>query len=186
MRISMMVAALLMSAVTPLKADDSLHQPRAASSASPEAAQPTQMRPGHRPQTRVTMEDRMMHDPRQGTGIGMIAERSVAGCMQLGQMPRGPMTMNSLRQEGDVDPATQTLRAAYAVMEEKIDIAFSDETDVDFIKIMVLREKASLDMVRTAVGFARDPEVRNLADNIIKAKEGNLAQMHDWLKKRGR
>jgi uncharacterized protein (DUF305 family) len=43
----------------------------------------------------------------------------------------------------------------------------------------------ALDMAMTVLAFGKDPEVRKLADEIIKAQESEIALMQEWLKKNG-
>ena len=40
-------------------------------------------------------------------------------------------------------------------------------------------------MAKTVIAFGKDPAVRKLAEDIIKAQESEIALMRDWLKKSG-
>jgi uncharacterized protein (DUF305 family) len=40
-------------------------------------------------------------------------------------------------------------------------------------------------MVKTVIAFGKDPAVRKLAEEIIKAQESEIALMTEWLKKNG-
>jgi uncharacterized protein (DUF305 family) len=41
-------------------------------------------------------------------------------------------------------------------------------------------------MAKTVLAFGKDPAVRKLAEDIVKAQEIEIAQMQDWLKKNQR
>ena len=41
-------------------------------------------------------------------------------------------------------------------------------------------------MAKVVLAHGGDPEVRKLAEEIIKAQESEIAWMKEWLKKRGR
>ena len=38
-------------------------------------------------------------------------------------------------------------------------------------------------MAKVVLKFGKDPEIKNLAENVIKAQEGEIAVMKDWLAK---
>jgi uncharacterized protein (DUF305 family) len=70
-------------------------------------------------------------------------------------------------------------------MHQDMAITFTGNADVDFAKAMIPHPQAAVDMAKTVLAFGNDPDVRKLAEGIIKAQEAEIAELKDWLKKKG-
>ena len=81
--------------------------------------------------------------------------------------------------------ATQAYMAANAQMHMDMDIEFSDDPDVDFIRSMIPHHQGAVAMARTVLEHGKDPEVRALAEAVIAAQEEEIAWMQAWLAKKG-
>jgi uncharacterized protein (DUF305 family) len=90
-----------------------------------------------------------------------------------------------MQPKGDTGPSSLAYHAANMKMHSAMDIAFTGNADVDFVKGMIPHHAAAIDMAKVELAFGKDPEVKKLAEAIIKAQETEIAQMQDWLKKRG-
>ncbi len=85
--------------------------------------------------------------------------------------------------QGDESPATMAFMAANMKMHGAMDIAYSGDADVDFMRGMIAHHQGAIDMARIVLDHGDDPAVRQLAQEIIVAQEGEIAFMQDWLKK---
>jgi uncharacterized protein (DUF305 family) len=83
-------------------------------------------------------------------------------------------------------PATVAYRAANMRMHQDMDINYSGDADVDFVRGMIPHHKGAIDMARIVIEHGSDPEVRKLAEEVIAAQESEVAWMEDWLETKGR
>ena len=137
-----------------------------------------------------------MHPPRSGEGgpmaqghgrMGMMhGEMMQGGAMHHGMMGHGGMSGHSAAQpRGDASPSSQAFHGNNPKMHDAMNIAFTGNSDVDFVKGMIPHHQGAIDMAKTVIAFGKDPAVRQLAEGIIKAQESEIALMREWLKKNG-
>ncbi len=82
-------------------------------------------------------------------------------------------------------PSTQAFIAANAKMHSEMDIAYTDDADVDFIRGMIPHHQGAVEMAQIVLDHGADAEVAELARAIIAAQETEIAWMRDWLAARG-
>ena len=81
-------------------------------------------------------------------------------------------------------PATAAYEAAnMAIHENAID--YTGNADIDFLKSMIPHHQGAIDMAKVVLKYGTDPEVKALAEEIIKAQEAEIAAMQDMLAKAG-
>jgi uncharacterized protein (DUF305 family) len=111
------------------------------------------------------------------------------GAMMHGPMMQGGshggMSGQSMQPKGDAGPSSLAFHGINMKMHGAMDIAFTGNADVDFVKGMIPHHAGAVDMAKTVLAFGKDLEVRKLAEEIVKAQESEIALMQGWLKKNG-
>jgi uncharacterized protein (DUF305 family) len=82
-------------------------------------------------------------------------------------------------------PSTQGYRQANETMHRNMDIAFSGDSDVDFVRSMIPHHQGAIDMAKVALQHTKDEQIRKWATDMIREQEREIAEMQAWLKKKG-
>lgn len=95
-------------------------------------------------------------------------------------------THGSMQPRGDNGPSSRAFNDVNMKMHEGMDIAFTGNADVDFVAGMIPHHQGAVDMANVVLQYGKDPEVKKLAEEIIKAQETEIAWMRQWLAKNGK
>jgi len=78
-------------------------------------------------------------------------------------------------------PAVAAYKAAAADMHKQMDIAYSGDPDVDFVRGMIPHHAGALAMAKIVLAHGKDPQIRKLAEEVVKAQQAEIAFMQGWL-----
>ena len=80
--------------------------------------------------------------------------------------------------------STRAFMDVNARMHEAMDIEFTGDADVDFMRGMIPHHVAAVEMAEVVLQYGSDPQVRALAEAIIAAQREEIDFMEAWLEAR--
>jgi hypothetical protein len=87
--------------------------------------------------------------------------------------------------KGDQSASSLAFNAVNEKMHRDMAIEFSGDADADFARGMIPHHQGAVDMAKIAIAFGKDPEIKKLAEDVVRTQEVEIAFMREWLKKRG-
>ena len=81
-------------------------------------------------------------------------------------------------------PSSAAYMEGMEAMNREMNVAMTGDADVDFAAMMIPHHKGAIDMARVQLRYGRDPTLRALSEEVVRAQESEIAVLQDWLQKK--
>jgi uncharacterized protein (DUF305 family) len=98
----------------------------------------------------------------------------------------GAEDMKGMKLKPATSPADKAFTASMKTMMDGMHVKPTGKPDEDFARMMIPHHQGAIDMAKVELQYGTDPELRQLAADIVAAQEKEIAQMKAWLAKNGR
>ena len=123
-------------------------------------------------------------------GLGALMHatmgRAMHGSMMSGGMMSGGMMMGQSPQSANVHGAMPGQAGHKGAGMGPMGTKLTGDADVDFAAEMIPHHQMAVDMANDVLKSGKDPELKKLAQDVIKAQQSEIEFLKAWLAKRGK
>lgn len=91
--------------------------------------------------------------------------------------------MNHVDNPQDAPPYAIEYEKANAEMHKGMNIQYTLNPDVDFVKGMIAHHQGAVEMAKIQLKYGKDPEMLTFAQSIIDAQNQEIDKMKEWLQR---
>ena len=102
--------------------------------------------------------------------------------LAIGLLAAPAVAQDTMHQHGGSADAMQD---AMQQMQHGMDMPATGDVDVDFARMMIPHHQGAIGMAKAELANGKDPQLRQLAEEIIAAQEKEILFLKEWLDKRG-
>lgn len=175
------------------------HPGGAAPQATPPAAPATPQAPSAAPHGQAPMGQMPMGQMPMGQMMQGMPEHCRA---MMQNMPQGCMSMMQQMMHGRMGgampgaqaqpapssqtPATRAYTEAAARMHgPMMEGLQAGDSDIAFVRGMIAHHQGAIDMAKVVLQYGKDDQAKRWANDVIREQQREIAEMQEWLKKRG-
>lgn len=121
--------------------------------------------------------------------VPALAQDASGGAMQHPMPTAGRDKAGVPTRSGGKTPqgADAELHHGMTTMQHEMNnMQMTGEPDRDFVAMMIPHHQGAIDMARVELKYGKDPELRRLAQDIVKAQDDEISIMERWQKKHGK
>lgn len=124
----------------------------------------------------------MKHTLTLAAAFAVASASAWAECPKDLGAPAGHAAHASHAAHAEATPSTQAYAQANAAMHKGMDITYSGDGDIDFLRGMIAHHQGAVDMAQIQLKYGKDAQVKKLSREIIRAQELEIRWMKGWLK----
>jgi uncharacterized protein (DUF305 family) len=113
--------------------------------------------------------------------LGAAGASTIAAAPASAQAPHAGMNMPA----NAATPATAALQAADAAMMQGMDAPYTGDADADFVAHMIPHHRGAVAMAQVELKYGKDPKLRKLARDIVRAQDAEIRFMREWQRVHG-
>lgn len=83
-------------------------------------------------------------------------------------------------------PATKGYMDAMSKMQSGMPKDHKGDPDTDFARMMIPHHQGAIDMAKVEIQYGKDPDLRKMAEKMVKDQEKEIADLQKWLKDKGK
>ncbi|CAH2601684.1 conserved exported protein of unknown function [Rhodovastum atsumiense] len=118
-------------------------------------------------------------------GAMILVPRGPAGAQALPHHHGGAASEAAARVDIPPAPADAAAIAGYEAamrrMHEQMNVPWSGNADRDFVLAMIPHHQGAVDMAQVLLQHGSDPQIRKLAEDVIRTQQAEIAMMRAWL-----